>query len=1416
MSRRTSVLRARRLPALASLVLAGTLGVTVLAPGSYAGPAAPAAAAPAAQAPDDASAPELSAQLDPQDATVVRGDRFAASGTIREVTAEGAPGAGVPAAFTLAVTDATGRVLGTQEITAAADGTFTTMVPGATTARLPRTGAATTLGLRVVDATAGDLAAADAGAGSVVVSAAATGLEIENSFVSSVGWVKPGESYPSRIIVTNPTATPVPGASVTVAAPEGTTFVSAAGPGTHDVTPGTVAWTLDPVPAATGAVPGRATLVIESEADTTTELPTVVWRDLSTTAELSSGGTETVVSHGPKVIPPDERFDTARYGDRPFPVVPVAYNDRDYVAGHDGGDLDRVINDPAFAGSTFNLFQEMSLDQLFPAGDVPSDGLPTADFDYDPGFDFTHAQPGQTCLGGATYADLPFPAEGTPLYPARVTNGVYELPGNTAYYGADANGSAVIGALAGVAALQQIDSGCGPTGKLVYDTAAIADPEIDYSDFDTDKDGVVDFFMTVYAGCGGNGASQLGACSDAPSDTAPYDNVWPHSSSLEFSYTDPETGLGGYISDDQLKDLEGRPLWYTNTRRRDMTTTDTGDALKVFVRVGPYNVNPETAIDKASVISHEYGHSLGLPDFYSLGGRETYGDWNLMATDKSQNMDAFSRQELGWVVPQQLEAGTSPTVSGWTDSKQDTGSIVWQQPDGTPYTLSDGDDGAVHNSLMYGAKLPGRQLVDPAKFATGDTATLSHAWYSGSGNDFGCATDGGGHNLDLQVPGAADLPAGSTIRLDLKSLWDIEWDYDYGYVLTSTDGAETFTSNPSENDYTTPNAGIPGNANMNSCQEAYDNGLTGTSGSYKAGTQAVDRVAGNYPESVFASDTYDISELAGADIPVLRFSYSTDPGLARPGWFIDDVTVTATTPSGEQVLLETDFESSGGPDDPRIFNGGCQADNPGSDCTKGWQYVKAGDEATFDHSYYLEMRDRSGFDLDGKGQVDRDPIGFEAGLYLGYTDEAHGYGNAGTDDPPAQSPLDSQPEPGSDTPDLDDAAWTAADGDKAFSDGGDGHVDNYNDPNGPDGQWLFDYDCLGFTVRSMSGNGDGPPASDGDLTGDVDFTMGAGCSDYDYGYEPDGGGGDNTAPTAAASADPTTVAVGEDVDLSAAGSTDAETPRDLDYSWDYGDGGSTKDGTGRDVSTSYDNPGTKTVTVTVTDPAGLEDTASVDVTVTGAGGADTTAPVARASVSPKRPFTISPITFDGRRSSDDTTARGRLTYVWDFDDGGSRVDARGALVRKKIRQAGRHKVRLSVIDEAGNIGSTTQRILVRRYVACNSSRVERGGGWRVRRSDDAIRGLYCDSSGPRRGRDVLSTEFTGASILLVHGTSRRGGRANVLVDGRKVARLSFRGKTSAIDFGRRRYYKRLGSGRHTLRIVMTRGRGYVEGFVVKK
>lgn len=272
----------------------------------------------------------LTAQFDGQASSIRRGAGFQVSGSIRQVTqAEvGQPGAGVPASFTLAVTDPTGAVLGTQDVTADGDGSFSTTVPGSVTQRLASTGSLT-LGVRALDATYADYASPDAGAAARILEPVATGLEIEDSFVSSVGWVKPGDTYPSRIIVTNRTAAPIAGASVTVTAPTATTFTTASGPGTHPVTDHTVVWSLPSVPAQTGTTPGRVTLVLENQAATVAQNPQIVWRDLSTSAALTSvGANTTVFSHGPKVIPPSENYDTARYGDRPFPVIPIQYTDR--------------------------------------------------------------------------------------------------------------------------------------------------------------------------------------------------------------------------------------------------------------------------------------------------------------------------------------------------------------------------------------------------------------------------------------------------------------------------------------------------------------------------------------------------------------------------------------------------------------------------------------------------------------------------------------------------------------------------------------------------------------------------------------------------------------------------------------------------------------------------------------------------------------------------------------------------------------------------------------------------------------------------------------------------------------------------------------------------------------------------------
>ncbi len=1200
--------------------------------------------------------------------------------------------AGVPATFTLNVVAADGTVLNTADLTAAADGAITHTVPAAATSGIA---ADTVLRVEAVDAAyddtatsippTGEWAAETAGTTSHGIEVPATNLTIDNSFVSSVGWVKPGQEYPSRIILTNPTSGPLT-PQVVVTSPAGATFLTAEGPGTHPVTPSSVTWQ----PGAL-APDATVTLVLTSKAAPLTgagSLDTIVWRDLSTSAVMTvpTKPNQTAASHGPKVIPPSSVYDTARYGDRPFPVVPVQYNDRAYQPEHSGDSLESVINDPAHPGSTFNLFQEMSLGQLYPDGTVPSAGVASADFaGYPPGFEFTNrAVPGNTCAG-FTYEDLPGGATANPLYSERITNGVYNLPGDTGYYGSDSNGTAIIGAAGGVGALQNIDSGCGETGKLVYDAASLADPEIDFSDYDTDKDGLVDFFMVVFAGCGGHGASQL-SIAGCEYPGAPYDNVWPHSSSLEYGYSDPVTGKPGFVTDDQLKTLKGEPLWYTDTTYTTTTTTAGPDNLKVFVRVGPYNVNPETAIDFASVISHEYGHSLGLPDFYSTGTRETYGDWNLMATDKSQNMDAYSRQELGWVVPEVLDSSRPET--GITDSKQDINEITWQKADGTPYTLVEGQSGVgrVQNSKLYAAKLPGRRLLDPAAFTTGDGATPTHLWWSGSGNDFGCTPDAG-RNIDLSIPELAGIPATSVVTLSFKSRWDVEWDYDYGFVLTTTDSGDTYTSHASENGYTTPGTQNP---NANQCMTTYGNGITGSSGSYDAGTEAVDRVTSTYPAPVFLEDTYDISDLAGEPNGALRFSYATDPGLARPGWFIDDVTITVdedgTGPDAPYDVLATDFESSGGPDDPRVFNGGCREGLSTADrCTLGWKYLQAGAESEQDHAYYMEMRDRSGFDFDAKGQADRGAPAFQAGFYLSYTDEAHGYGNAGTDDPPAQSPLDSVPEPGSSTPNLNDAAFLAGGSRATYSDDPDNpHVDNYEDPSNDSGNWEFGYDCLDFTVNTMSGNEAGPPASDGDLTGNVTFTMGAGCGPFNYGYVDDPGS-PNTSPTAAADATPKTAIVGQNIDFTAAGSTDAETPNNLTYSWDFGDG--SPKASGRDVTHSYATLGSKTATVTVSDPQGATATASVVVTIVN------TAPTAVAKATPATSGVGENVSLSGDGSTDLETPN-NLTYAWDFGDGGTTNDATGKNIQHAYLNPGVYIAKLTVTDPGGLSGSDTETVTV--------------------------------------------------------------------------------------------------------------------------
>ena len=403
------------------------------------------------------------------------------------------------------------------------------------------------------------------------------------------------------------------------------------------------------------------------------------------------------------------------------------------------------------------------------------------------------------------------------------------------------------------------------------------------------------------------------------------------------------------------------------------------------------------------------------------------------------------------------------------------------------------------------------------------------------------------------------------------------------------------------------------NPSTSHARHKYGNGITGTSGSYAAGTSEDDRHDGvQTPDDGFVTDSFDLSDFAGIRRRRCASPTSPTPAFARPGWFIDDVRILVDGEERYANDFEADTASQQG-----VVNGGCTDDGgiQTGPCVTPWQYLQAGATSPADHAYYFEMRDRSGFDLDSNGQADRPPgqPTWDAGLSLVYTDEARGYGNTSVPYRPNQTVLDANPVPWRSSPDifdsldpnLDDAAWRVDS--TPFSDFGDGWDDNYVefDNEGATIPWTLDFGCLGLDVTAMSGAGGGPANPPGDLTGTVALTRGLGCGERDYGF----GTTSNAAPTAVAQAKATTVQVGTTVEFDGSMSSDDTTPiADLGYAWDF-DGDQVIDATTQQAEYTFDELGEYDVTLTVTDEQGATDSDTVTITVqstppppTGGGG----------------------------------------------------------------------------------------------------------------------------------------------------------------------------------------------------------------------
>jgi len=183
--------------------------------------------------------------------------------------------------------------------------------------------------------------------------------------------------------------------------------------------------------------------------------------------------------------------------------------------------------------------------------------------------------------------------------------GPVELPNNRAYYGANVGG---------------YDA---QLGTMIVEACEGVDDNVDFTDYDNDGDGYVDVVVVLYAGVGEAQASR----------TVP-ESVWPCQWDMQECYD------WGYSVSGPFP-LDGVTI----------------DRFAVFNELEGNN-NASTTIDGIGTFCHEFGHCLGLPDFYPTNGGYAYGmgNWDIMDygcyLDNSHTpagYTSYERHFMGWM-----------------------------------------------------------------------------------------------------------------------------------------------------------------------------------------------------------------------------------------------------------------------------------------------------------------------------------------------------------------------------------------------------------------------------------------------------------------------------------------------------------------------------------------------------------------------------------------------------------------------------------------------------------------------------------------------------------------------------------------------------------------------------------------------
>jgi immune inhibitor A len=332
-----------------------------------------------------------------------------------------------------------------------------------------------------------------------------------------------------------------------------------------------------------------------------------------------------------------------------------------------------------------------------------------------------------------------------------------------------------------------------------------------------EADGYIDHFQSVHAGEGAEaGGGAYGS-----------DALWSHRWYVQLT----PIGAGGPTLDDGTvvpfggTQIGGSKYW-----------------------IGDYTIEPENG--GVGVFAHEFGHDHGLPDLYNTGpgGSNSVGFWSLMASGS-------------WTGDGTVDIGSKPTHMGGWEKFQ----LGWLN-----YEVAVSGQGiSVHQlgpSEFNTKKAQALFVIPPEKVVVSEIGVApegDYFYYSGSGPD-----------LDNTMVRSFNLPANAT--LSALANVDIELDWDYAYLIISTDGGATWASvetNLSTTD--DPNG------------QNFGFGITGNTG------------------GLWVPLTADLSAYTG-DV-LLGFRYWTDPFVNNPGFMVDAIDISGSPLDGGETDTGWDF-----------------------------------------------------------------------------------------------------------------------------------------------------------------------------------------------------------------------------------------------------------------------------------------------------------------------------------------------------------------------------------------------------------------------------------------------------------------------------------------------------------------------------